>query len=153
MISEKLVNPVSNIFLKVWGANLKRRLKSDISLSKSMSPTQRSITPNPLRDRGNWLNTQPGVKPARGCNPEPMNRTEEPGNPRTSVRGGGQRCGTELVFHGRLGICPRCGFMADRDKNASLNIYTRMWGSLGSLLNAPAVKDEARRSGGRKMRG
>ena len=63
------------------------------------------------------------------------------------------RCGTELVFHGRLGVCPKCGFIVDRDKNASLNIHKRMWGSLGSLLNAPAVKDEARRSGGRRMRG
>jgi len=41
----------------------------------------------------------------------------------------------------------------DRDKNASLNIYKRMWGGLGSLLKAPAVKDEARRSRGRRMRG
>jgi len=40
------------------------------------------------------------------------------------------RRGTELVFHGRLGICPRCGFIVDRDKNASLNIYKRMWESL-----------------------
>jgi len=63
------------------------------------------------------------------------------------------RCGTELVFHGRLGVCPKCGFIADRDKNASLNIYKRMWESLGSLLNAPAVKDEIRRSRGRRMRG
>jgi len=63
------------------------------------------------------------------------------------------RCGSELVFHGRLGVCPKCGFIADRDKNASMNIYKRMWGSLGSLPNAPAVKDEARRSGGRRMRG
>jgi len=63
------------------------------------------------------------------------------------------RCGTELVFYGRLGICPKCGFIVDRDKNASLNIYKRMWGSPGSLLNAPVVKDEARRSRGRRMRG
>ena len=63
------------------------------------------------------------------------------------------RCGEELVFYGRLGICPRCGFIVDRDKNASLNIHKRMWGSLGSLPNAPTVKDEARRSGGKKMRG
>jgi len=63
------------------------------------------------------------------------------------------RCGTELKFQGRLGICPKCGFVADRDKNASLNIYKRMWGSLGSLLKAPAVKDEVRRSRGRRMRG
>jgi len=63
------------------------------------------------------------------------------------------RCGTELVFHGRLGVCPKCGFIADRDKNASMNIHKRMWGSLGSLLNAPAMKDEARRSRGRRMRG
>jgi len=63
------------------------------------------------------------------------------------------RCGSELVFYGRLGICPRCGFIADRDKNAALNIHKRMWESLGSLPNAPAVKDEARRSRGRKMRG
>jgi len=66
------------------------------------------------------------------------------------------RCGAELVFHGRLGICPRCGFIADRDKNASLNIHKRMWGSLGSLLKAPAVKDEAlteRRKKNEGMRG
>jgi len=62
------------------------------------------------------------------------------------------RCGAELVFYGRLGICPKCGFIADRDKNASLNIHKRMWESLGSLLKAPAVKDGARRSRGRKMR-
>jgi len=62
------------------------------------------------------------------------------------------RCGAELIYEGRLGICPKCGFIVDRDKNASLNIYKRMWESLGSLLKAPAVKDEARRSGGRRMR-
>jgi len=63
------------------------------------------------------------------------------------------RCGSELVFYGRLGVCPKCGFIADRDKNASMNIRKRMWGSLGSLLKAPTVKDEARRSRGRRMRG
>jgi len=63
------------------------------------------------------------------------------------------RCDTELVFYGRLGVCPKCRFIADRDKNAAMNIHKRMWGSLGSLLNAPAVKDETRRSGGRRMRG
>jgi len=63
------------------------------------------------------------------------------------------RCGSELVFHGRLGICPRCGFIADRDKNASLNIREKMWESLGSLLNALAMKDETRQSRGIKMRG
>ena len=63
------------------------------------------------------------------------------------------RCGAELTFQGRLGICPKCGFIADRDKNAALNIHKRMWGSLGSLLKAPAVKDETRRSRGRRMRG
>jgi len=63
------------------------------------------------------------------------------------------RCGTELVFHGRLAVCPKCGFIADRDKNASLNIHKRMWESLGSLLKAPAVKDETRQSRGRRMRG
>jgi len=41
------------------------------------------------------------------------------------------RCGNELVFYGRLGVCPKCGFIADRDKNASMNIHKRMWGSLG----------------------
>jgi len=63
------------------------------------------------------------------------------------------RCGTELMFYGRLGVCPKCGFIVDRDKNASLNIHKRMWESLGSLLNAPAMKDEARQSRGRRMRG
>jgi len=63
------------------------------------------------------------------------------------------RCGTEFMFYGRLGICPRCGFIADRDKNAAMNIYKRMWGSLGSLPKAPAMKDEARQSKGNRMRG
>ena len=63
------------------------------------------------------------------------------------------RCGSELVFHARLVVCPRCGFIVDRDKNTSMNIYKRMWESLGSLPKAPAVKDETRRSRGRKMRG
>jgi len=63
------------------------------------------------------------------------------------------RCGTELVLHGRLGVCPKCGFKVDRDKNAAMNIHKRMWGSFGSLPKAPAMKDEARRSRGRRMRG
>ena len=41
------------------------------------------------------------------------------------------RCGSELVFHGRLGVCPKYGLVADRDKNASLNIYKRVWESQG----------------------
>jgi len=41
------------------------------------------------------------------------------------------RCGNKLVFYGRLGVCPKCGFIVDRDKNASMNIHKRMWGSLG----------------------
>jgi len=43
------------------------------------------------------------------------------------------RCGSELVFYGRLGVCPRCGFIVarcgfivDRDKNTSMNIHKRM---------------------------
>jgi len=51
------------------------------------------------------------------------------------------RCGVELIYEGRLGICPRCGFIVDRDKNASLNIRKRMWESLGSLLKAPCSKE------------
>jgi len=41
------------------------------------------------------------------------------------------RCGAELIYEGRLGICPKCGFIVDRDKNAAMNIRKRMWGSVG----------------------
>jgi hypothetical protein len=45
------------------------------------------ITPSPERDRGNGLETQPGIEPKRGCSPKPPRNNR---NPRTSGRGGGQ---------------------------------------------------------------
>ncbi|RLG44213.1 MAG: transposase [Thermoproteota archaeon] len=61
------------------------------------------------------------------------------------------RCGAKLTYNHRLAICPRCGFIADRDTIGAMNIYLRalrgMQGSQGSPLSAPAMKDETRQSG------
>jgi len=65
------------MFLKVWETNLKRRLKSDISLSQTMSPTQRSITPSPRKRIGVTGCTPSLGLNGNGCSPEPVNRTEE----------------------------------------------------------------------------
>jgi len=62
------------------------------------------------------------------------------------------RCKSKIEYVGRRGICPRCGFKADRDKIGAMNIWMRVLegyaGVPGSLLRAPAVKGEARRSRG-----
>ena len=61
------------------------------------------------------------------------------------------RCGAKLSYIHRLAVCKKCKFKADRDTIGALNIYIcslrRMWGSVGSLPNALAMKDEARQSG------
>ena len=61
------------------------------------------------------------------------------------------RCGAKLSYIHRLAVCKKCKFKADRDTIGALNIYIcslrRMRGSVGSLLNALAMKDEARQSG------
>ena len=61
------------------------------------------------------------------------------------------RCGVKLSCTHRLAICSKCGFMADRDTVGAMNICLRvlrgMRGSQGSPLSAPAMKNEARRSG------
>ena len=61
------------------------------------------------------------------------------------------RCGAKLSYIHRLAVCKKCRFKADRDTIGALNIYIyslrRMWGSIGSLPNAPAMKDETRQSG------
>jgi len=61
------------------------------------------------------------------------------------------KCGAKLSYTHRLAICENCGFIADRDTVGTMNIYLRalrgMWGSLGSPLNAPAMKYETRQSG------
>ncbi len=60
-------------------------------------------------------------------------------------------CRAKLSNIHRLAICPKCGFIADRDTIGALNIYLRahrrMWGSSGSPLNAPAMRDETQQSG------
>ena len=67
------------------------------------------------------------------------------------------RCGAELHYIHRLAVCGNCGFKADRDSVGAINIWLRLLyayaGELGSPPRAPAVKDEARRSGGTGMRG
>ncbi len=66
------------------------------------------------------------------------------------------RCGDMLLYVHRLATC-RCGFVADRDVVGAMNVLLRSLhacvGAPGSLPNAPAVKDEIRRSGGIGMRG
>jgi len=61
------------------------------------------------------------------------------------------RCGAKLTYNHRLAICPRCGFIADRDTIGAMNIYLHalrgMQGSQGSPLSAPAMNDETRGSG------
>jgi len=67
------------------------------------------------------------------------------------------RCKSEIRYIGRLGVCRRCGFVADRDRVGAMNIWIRAVeayaGERGSPLSAPAVKDETRRSGGTKDEG
>jgi len=67
------------------------------------------------------------------------------------------RCGSMIRYIGRLGVCPRCGFRADRDVIGAVNIWIRAVeayaGERGSPLSAPAVKDETRQSGGTKDEG
>jgi len=67
------------------------------------------------------------------------------------------RCGSRIKYTGRLGICHRCGFIADRDKVGAMNIWMRALeayaGVPGSPLRAPAAKDEARRSRGIRNEG
>jgi len=62
------------------------------------------------------------------------------------------RCRSKIRYIGRLGICPSCGFKADRDRIGAMNIWLRVLegyaGECGSPLSAPAVKGETRRSGG-----
>jgi len=56
------------------------------------------------------------------------------------------RCGAKLVYNHRLAICRKCGLIADRDVVGAMNIWLRFIhayaGEHGSLLSAPAVKDE-----------
>jgi len=67
------------------------------------------------------------------------------------------RCGSKIKFIRRLGVCRRCGFIADRDKIGAMNIWMRVLeayaGVPGSPLRAPAVKGEARRSRGTRYEG
>ena len=62
------------------------------------------------------------------------------------------RCASQLLYDHRLATCPRCGFIGDRDRVGAMNVWLRALnayaGAPGSLLSAPAVKNEARRSGG-----
>jgi len=67
------------------------------------------------------------------------------------------RCGSKIAYIGRLGVCPQCGFKADRDAIGAMNIWLKVLeayvGVPGSPPRAPAVKGETRRSGGTKNEG
>jgi len=60
------------------------------------------------------------------------------------------RCKSKIRYIGRLGICHRCGFRADRDKIGAMNIWLKVLegyaGVPGSPLKAPAMKSEIRQS-------
>jgi len=66
-------------------------------------------------------------------------------------------CGSRIRYINRFGVCRRCGFKSDRDKIGAINIWLGTFkayaGVPGSPLSAPAVKDEARRSGRTKNEG
>jgi putative transposase len=67
------------------------------------------------------------------------------------------RCGEKLIYIHRLTICKKCRFKADRDSVGAINIWFRALqayaGVPGSPQRAPAVKGEARQSGGTKREG
>jgi len=67
------------------------------------------------------------------------------------------RCRSKIRYIGRLGVCSRCGFRADRDVIGAMNIWLRVLeayaGVPGSPPRAPAVKGETRRSGGMRYEG
>jgi len=67
------------------------------------------------------------------------------------------RCKSKIKYVGRLGICRRCGFIADRDKIGAMNIWLKVLeayaGVPGSPPRAPAVKGEARQSRGTRHEG
>jgi putative transposase len=61
------------------------------------------------------------------------------------------RCGYKLSYNHRLGICNKCGFIADRDTIGAMNIYLRalrrMYPSPGTRVNAPPMNNETRGRG------
>ncbi len=64
------------------------------------------------------------------------------------------RCGAKLVYNRRLAICPRCGFMTDRDTIGAMNIYLK---ALKHLAPSPgsggtrSMTDETRPKGGLRI--
>jgi len=67
------------------------------------------------------------------------------------------RCVEKLVYIHKLAVCKKCEFKADRDSVGAMNIWFRALqayaGVPGSPQRAPAVKGEARQSGGTKHEG
>jgi len=67
------------------------------------------------------------------------------------------RCRSKIEYAGRLGVCPTCEFIADRDRIGAMNIWLKALeayaGVPGSPLSASAVKGETRRSGGSRDEG
>jgi len=67
------------------------------------------------------------------------------------------RCKSKIRYIGRLGVCRRCGFIADRDKIGAMNIWLKVLegyaGVPGSPLRAPAMKSETRQSRGIRHEG
>ncbi|RLG58999.1 transposase, partial [Candidatus Geothermarchaeota archaeon] len=70
-------------------------------------------------------------------------------NPRSTSKAC-PRCGSELRYWHRLGICPVCGYKRDRDVIGAINIYQRalkgMCGVLGYPVNGSGMKDETRQT-------
>jgi len=67
------------------------------------------------------------------------------------------RCVEKLAYIHRLAVCKKCEFKADRDSVGAINIWLRALqayaGVRGSPQRAPAMKDEARQSGGTRHEG
>jgi len=67
------------------------------------------------------------------------------------------RCKSKIKYIGRLGICRKCRFKADRDVIGAMNIWLKVLkayaGVPGSPQRASAMKNETRQSGGTKNEG
>jgi len=67
------------------------------------------------------------------------------------------RCRSRIKYIGRLGVCRKCGFRADRDVIGAINIWLKVLkacaGVRGSPPRTPAVGGEAKQSRGTRHEG